>query len=114
MPVNITQDEMDIFSKNGISEDNIKATVNNYRADGLNDDEIRAKFDKKLYSFKTPNSPKTNNFLTGAVDVAKSLPTTAKELGVGMYRSFPQFGKGVNDLVALTGDVTGIKVLSYF
>lgn len=114
MPVNITQDEMDIFSKNGISEDNIKATVNNYRADGLNDDEIRAKFDKKLYSFKTPNSPKTNNFLTGAVDVAKSLPTTAKELGVGMYRSFPQFGKGVNDLVALTGDVTGIKGLSDF
>lgn len=122
MPVNITQDEMDIFSKNGISEDNIKATVNNYRADGLNDDEIRAKFDKKLHSFKTDSdgneypieTRQKNGFLTGAVDVAKSLPATAKEFGVGAYRSFPQFGKGVNDLVALTGDVTGIKGLSDF
>lgn len=163
MPVNITQDEMDIFLKNGISENNIKETVNNYRADGLADDEIRARFDKKLNSFKmssTYRAPKTteyvepkdfkknvdtrynipqvempvkgdylvnsdgneypletksqNNFLTGAVDVAKSLPATGKEFGVGAYRSFPQFGKGVNDLVALTGDVTGIKGLSDF
>lgn len=54
MGVEITQDELNIFSKNGISEDDIRNTVNSYRSEGVSDEEIRAKFDKKLNSFQNP------------------------------------------------------------
>ena len=51
MSVDITQNELDIFSKNGISEDDIRNTVNAYRQEGVSDEDIRAKFDVKLNSF---------------------------------------------------------------
>lgn len=54
MAVNITQDEMDLFNKNGISENDIMQTVNNYRADGLSDADIRAKFEAKMNTFNAP------------------------------------------------------------
>lgn len=54
MGVEITQDELNIFSKNGISEDDIRNTVNSYRSEGVSDEEIRAKFDTKLNSFQNP------------------------------------------------------------
>lgn len=58
MSVDITQDELDIFSKNGISEDDIRNTVNAYRQEGISDKDIRAKFDTKLNSFKAAPAKK--------------------------------------------------------
>lgn len=51
MPVNISDEEMKIFNDNGISVDQVRDTVNLYRKDGLNDDEIRAKIDVKMQNF---------------------------------------------------------------
>lgn len=59
MSVDITQDELDVFSKNGISEDDIRNTVNSYRNEGVSDEEIRAKFDTKLKSFNSSNKKPT-------------------------------------------------------
>lgn len=52
MGVEITQDELNIFVKNGISENDIKDTVEAYRAEGVSDKDIKAKFDVKLNSFQ--------------------------------------------------------------
>ena len=43
-----------------------------------------------------------------------SLPEAAKQFGTRAVKSFPEFGKGLNDLVALVGDKTGIDGLSNF
>ena len=56
MTVDITQEELDLFTKNGISQDDIRQTINNYRSDGLSDIDIRAKFDNKLNSFRGQRS----------------------------------------------------------
>lgn len=65
MSVDLTQDELNIFSKNGISEDDIKNTVNAYRSEGLSDEEIRGKVDTKLASYnKKPTlRERFNNFV---------------------------------------------------
>ena len=31
MAVNITDDELDLFNKNGFTDDDVKATIDNYR-----------------------------------------------------------------------------------
>ena len=56
MTVDITQEELDLFTKNGISQEDIRQTINNYRSDGLSDIDIRAKFDNKLNSFRGQRS----------------------------------------------------------
>lgn len=61
MAVNITQDELDLFGKNGISENDIQNTVNAYRQEGVSDDDIRAKFDTKLNNFRLEGGIKVYN-----------------------------------------------------
>ena len=43
-----------------------------------------------------------------------STPEALKQLGQGAIHSFPEFGKGLNDLVALVGDKTGLQGVSDF
>lgn len=43
-----------------------------------------------------------------------SLPEAAKQFGTRAVKSYPEFGKGLNDLVTLIGDKTGIDGLSNF
>ena len=52
MAVTFTNDELDLFNKNGISDDDIQATVDNYRSQGLDDNAIRQKVDVKLNALK--------------------------------------------------------------
>lgn len=52
MAVTFTDDELDLFNKNGISDDDIQATVENYRSQGLDDNAIRQKVDVKLNALK--------------------------------------------------------------
>ena len=61
MAVNITQDELDLFGKNGISENDIQNTVNAYRQEGVSDEDIRAKFDTKLNNFRLEGGIKVYN-----------------------------------------------------
>lgn len=51
MSVYISDDELQQFYDNGITDDDIKNTVDYYRNEGLSDEEIRAKVDTKLKSF---------------------------------------------------------------
>lgn len=51
MPVYFSNEELKLFNKNGYSNQDIKKTVEHYRANGLNDKAIRAKVDQKLRSF---------------------------------------------------------------
>lgn len=51
MTVDISNDELQQFQDNGITQDDIKNTVDYYRNEGLSDEEIRAKVDTKLKSF---------------------------------------------------------------
>lgn len=41
-----------------------------------------------------------------------SLPEAGKQLGIRAVKSYPEFAKGANDLIALTGDKTGLKGLA--
>ena len=54
MPVNITDEELDIFNKNGFTDDDVRATVENYRNQGLDDNAIRTKIDARLNSWAMP------------------------------------------------------------
>ena len=53
MAVNITNEELDLFNKNGFTDDDVRATVENYRSQGLDDNAIRAKVQAKLDSWGT-------------------------------------------------------------
>lgn len=54
MPVNITDDELDIFNKNGFSDDDVRSTIEDYRSQGLDDNAIRQKIDSRLNEWNTP------------------------------------------------------------
>lgn len=70
MPVGITQTELDIFKKNGLTDKQVKETIDNYRTDGLSDDDIRKKIDAKLTEFSsnetTPQQVGANTYALGA------------------------------------------------
>ena len=57
MAVNITNEELDLFNKNGFTDDDVRATVENYRSQGLDDNAIRAKVQAKLDSWGTAKQP---------------------------------------------------------
>jgi hypothetical protein len=59
------------------------------------------------------NNPQKQSFAEKHPFVA-SLPEAGKQLGQGIIHSYPEFGKGVNDAVALLGDKTGLQGLSDF
>lgn len=54
MSVFLTNDELKLFADNGISENDIQNTINAYRKEGVNDNEIRSKIDTKIASFNGP------------------------------------------------------------
>lgn len=171
MTVDITQEELDLFTKNGISQEDIRQTINNYRSDGLSDIDIRAKFDNKLNSFRGqrsgytyPNQDVKNmnpeefkrsvdklydipqvpipqrgtlvnsdgvpmetvaDVMSNTAEPSKktfaqshpiiaSVPETVGTFGRAAKKSYYDFGTGVNDLLTLAGDKTGIKGLSDF
>lgn len=51
MSVYLSDDELQQFQDNGITQDDIKNTVDYYRNEGLSDEQIRAKIDTKLNEF---------------------------------------------------------------
>ena len=46
--------------------------------------------------------------------ILASTPEALKQFGTRAVKSYPEFGKGVNDAVALLGDKTGLQGLSDF
>ena len=48
MAVTITDEELDLFNKNGFTDDDVRATVENYRRQGLDDNAIEQRFNLRL------------------------------------------------------------------
>lgn len=68
MSVYLSDGELQQFQDNGITQDDIKNTVDYYRNEGLSDEEIRAKVDTKLKSFnpqKNAEMPQDNSLEDG-------------------------------------------------
>lgn len=59
------------------------------------------------------NDPQKKSFSENHPFIA-SVPEAGKQFVQGVKYSYPEFGKGVNDLVALLGDKTGLEGLSNF
>ena len=59
MTININPDDVKLFEENRFTKDQVGATVNHYREQGLSDDDIQAKMNEKLNQFKgeTPTLP---------------------------------------------------------
>lgn len=60
MSVFITNDELQKFYDNGFTDDDIQNTINDYRNQGINDEEIRKKVDARLQTFTNPEEPLQN------------------------------------------------------
>ena len=55
-----------------------------------------------------------NNKFSNKHPFIASIPEAGKQFGLRGVKSFPEFGKGLNDLVALIGDKTNLQGLSNF
>ncbi len=92
MPVNISNQELDIFNKNGFSDADVKATVDNYRSQGLSDTQIRAKIDSRLKQWNQPATPVNSpmgQVKASAAEFGKgiaALPVTVAEMGNNLNR----------------------------
>ena len=51
MAIRISNEEMDLFSKNGISQEALGRSIDGFRANGLSDNDIQIKIQNKLSSF---------------------------------------------------------------
>lgn len=67
-----------------------------------------------LYDDLLIEQPKAEPTFAEAHPFVASLPEAGKQLGLRAAKSFPEFGKGVNDLVALAGDKMGLKGVADF
>ena len=75
MAVTITDEELDLFNKNGFTDDDVRATVENYRSQGLDDNAIRAKVQSKIDSWNTHQNVKQPiNNAQGEVDEVSTQP----------------------------------------
>ena len=75
MAVTITDEELDLFNKNGFTDDDVRATVENYRSQGLDDNAIRAKVQSKIDSWNTNQNVKQPiNNTQGEVEEVSTQP----------------------------------------
>ena len=100
-----------------------KSLLSGYNVPSLDDEELQQEEYTSLlsgYSGQkadgfTPNfgenKPQT---FSESHPILASAPEALKQLGTRAVKSFPEFGVGVNDLVSLVGDKTGLQGLSDF
>ena len=75
MAVTITDEELDLFNKNGFTDDDVRATVENYRSQGLDDNAIRAKVQSKIDSWNAHQNVKQPiNNAQGEVEEVSTQP----------------------------------------
>lgn len=90
-----------------------KSLLSGYQEPSLDDEKMQQEEYKSLLAGYTPAQPQEKTFAEAHPFIA-SLPEAGKQLGLRAAKSFPEFGKGVNDLVALAGDKTGLKGVADF
>ena len=78
MAVTISNEELDIFNKNGFTDDDVQSTVNRYRSEGLDDNAIRVKVQERLngWGYSQPTSEATTPKPTNPVAPKAPEPTT--------------------------------------
>lgn len=75
MAITITDEELDLFNKNGFTDDDVRATVENYRSQGLDDNAIRAKVQSKIDSWNAHQNVKQPiNNAQGEVEEVSTQP----------------------------------------
>ena len=87
---------------NQVLTTNTVSTLNNTNTRGLFDD-----IDSQVQQPKEPTFAEAHPILA-------STPEALKQFGTRAVKSYPEFAKGLNDLVALAGDKTGLQGVSDF
>lgn len=100
MSVEISHDEMKLLAGAGIGQDAVKQTVEGYRAQGLNDEEIRGRLERKLFELRSNSSKAT---------AAETLTDAAQGIYQGLTNGFAdEIAGGINGVVYGIGDeITG-------
>lgn len=57
MTINLSNEDAQLFMQNGYTKEQVGATVNHYREQGLSDDDIQAKLNARVAGWKTPQQP---------------------------------------------------------
>ena len=92
--INISAEDAKLFQDNGFTKEQIGATINHYRQQGLSDDDIQLKINDRLSSFgKAPVEEKKGIDLTprgigNAIGNALAAPITAKRENVPLKEAF--------------------------
>lgn len=102
MTVNINPDDVKLFEENGFSKEQVGATVNHYREQGLSDDDIQIKMNNRLAELKGNNlavpQNDDNTVLQGGV--TKNVNLTPSGLAEGA---------ALNTLSAIGAPIKAIK-----
>lgn len=57
MAVNLSEEDAQLFIKNGFSREQVGETVNHYRSQGLSDEDIQAKLNARVAGWRAPQQP---------------------------------------------------------
>lgn len=57
MTVNLSEEDAQLFIKNGFSREQVGETVNHYRSQGFSDEDIQSKLNARVAAWKTPQQP---------------------------------------------------------
>jgi hypothetical protein len=57
MTVNLSEEDAQLFIKNGFSREQVGETVNHYRSQGLSDEDIQSKLNARVAGWKAPQQP---------------------------------------------------------
>lgn len=73
MAIEILNEDIDVFGRNGISPDDLAYTINEYRKQGVSDDDIKKKMDNKLMSLYNNADKESRLALDATGDFEKKL-----------------------------------------
>ena len=90
--INISAEDAKLFQDNGFTKEQIGATIEHYRSQGLSDDDIQVKINDRLSSFgKAPVEEKQGIDLTPSGLVKKAVAGTVAPLRAAIYKeSIPE------------------------
>ena len=83
--INITADETKLFEQNGFTKEQVGATVQHYREQGLSDDEIQNKMNAKINEFRGSSAPNRGIDLTPSGLVKQGLATALAPVRGALY-----------------------------
>ena len=79
MAIRISQEEMDLFAKNGISAEGLGKSINSFRASGMSDDDIRLKLNNKIAKFNQGIAQPTVSTELGTNNSSPNYPQVVQE-----------------------------------